>query len=130
MQFHLICPTFPCNVCTQIQVQAIDFILNHNNPKLYFHTAPKNRRGTGPAKITFAMLTIFRCFWRTYTCPILGHWYPCFGFLVTSPLGFKAKVGSALFAFAEANVLCIPLRSTFHPAPRTIGTNGVRNVRN
>ena len=26
-----------------------------------------------------------------------GHWYPCFGFLVTSPLGFKARVGSALF---------------------------------
>ena len=33
-----------------------------------------------------------------------GHWYPCFGFLVTSPLGFKARVGSALFAiFAEAD---------------------------
>ena len=27
------------------------------------------------------------------------HWYPCIGFLVTSPLGFKARVGSALFAF-------------------------------
>ena len=27
-----------------------------------------------------------------------GHWYPCFGFLVTSPMGFKARVGSALFA--------------------------------
>ena len=26
-----------------------------------------------------------------------GHWYPCFGLLVTSPLGFKARVGSALF---------------------------------
>ena len=25
-----------------------------------------------------------------------GHWYPCFGLLVTSPLGFKARVGSAL----------------------------------
>ena len=37
-----------------------------------------------------------------------GHWYPCFGFLVTSPLGFKARVGSALFAiFAEANVMYI-----------------------
>ena len=42
------------------------------------------------------------------TCPFLrgGHWYPCFGFLVTSPLGFKARVGSALFAFCggECNV--------------------------
>ena len=36
-----------------------------------------------------------------------GHWFPCFGFLVTSPLlGFKARVGSALFAFfAEANAM-------------------------
>ena len=44
------------------------------------------------------------------TCPFFwGHWYPCFGFLVTSPLGFKARVGSALFAiFAEANVMYIP----------------------
>ena len=35
-----------------------------------------------------------------------GHWYPCFGFLVTSPLGFKAGVGSALFPFCggECNV--------------------------
>ena len=38
-----------------------------------------------------------------------GHWYPCFGFLVTSLLGFKARVGSALFAiFAEVNVMYIP----------------------
>ena len=38
-----------------------------------------------------------------------GHWYPCFGFLVTSPLGFKARVGSALLAiFAEVNVMYIP----------------------
>ena len=27
-----------------------------------------------------------------------SHWYHCFGFLVTSPLGFKAKACSALFA--------------------------------
>ena len=35
-----------------------------------------------------------------------SHWYPCFGFLVTSLLGFKARVGSALFAFCggEYNV--------------------------
>ena len=26
-----------------------------------------------------------------------GHWYPYFGLLVTSPLGFKARVGSTLF---------------------------------
>ena len=34
-------------------------------------------------------------------CPgrsLSGHWYPCFGLLVTPSLGFKARVGSALFA--------------------------------
>ena len=36
-----------------------------------------------------------------------GHWYPCFGFLVTSPLGFKARVGY-LIRIAEANVMYIP----------------------
>ena len=30
-----------------------------------------------------------------------GYWYRCFGFLVTSPLGFKARVGSALFTFLQ-----------------------------
>ena len=34
-------------------------------------------------------------FWLTYLQVIFcDHWYPCFGFLVMSPLGFK--VGSAL----------------------------------
>ena len=33
---------------------------------------------------------------------------PCFGFLVMSPLGFKARVGSALFAFfVEVNLTFI-----------------------
>ena len=32
----------------------------------------------------------------TFTCLFSGNWYPCFGFLMTSPLGFKATVGSAL----------------------------------
>ena len=42
------------------------------------------------------------CFCPTHSHVLFwGHWYPCFGFLVTSPLGFKARVGSALFAFHE-----------------------------
>ena len=50
----------------------------------------------------------FKSFWRTHVL-FWGHWYPCFGFLVTSPLVFKARVGSALFAIsAEANVMYIP----------------------
>ena len=39
----------------------------------------------------------FGFFWRTWVLFLWGHWYPCFGLLVTSPLGFKARVGSALF---------------------------------
>ena len=30
-----------------------------------------------------------------------GHWYPYFGLLVTSSLGFKARVGSALFKLSR-----------------------------
>ena len=41
-----------------------------------------------------------------------GHWYPCFGFLVMSPLGFKARVGSALFTFCRGKCNVHPLRST------------------
>ena len=36
------------------------------------------------------------------------NWYPCFGFLVMPPLGFKAWVGSALFVLAEVNAMYIP----------------------
>ena len=35
--------------------------------------------------------------------PSVGHWYPCFGFLVKSPLGCRARVGSL-----EAYVLHVP----------------------
>ena len=42
------------------------------------------------------------------TCPFLeGHWYSCFGFL-----GFKARVGSALFAFCGGECNVHSLRST------------------
>ena len=33
---------------------------------------------------------------------------PYFGLLVTSPLGLKARVGSASYAFAEANEMYVP----------------------
>ena len=48
----------------------------------------------------------FLSFWRTHVL-LGGHWYPCFGFLVTSPLGFKARVGF-LIRIAEANVMYVP----------------------
>ena len=45
---------------------------------------------------------IFFCFFFLNFCwthvHLWGHWYPCFGLLMVSPLGFKARVGSALFA--------------------------------
>ena len=47
-----------------------------------------------------------KSFWRTHVL-FWGHWYPCFGFLVTSPLGFKARVGFCLiryFCGGECNV--------------------------
>ena len=45
-------------------------------------------------------------FWQTHTHVLFwGHWYSCFGFQVMSPLGFKAIVGSALFAFVEVNTM-------------------------
>ena len=40
-----------------------------------------------------------KLFGRTHSHVLFGgHWYPCFGFLVTSLLGFKARAASALFA--------------------------------
>ena len=45
---------------------------------------------------------------RTYVL-FWGHWYPCFGFLVTSPLGFQSQSGFCLIHhIAEANVMYIP----------------------
>ena len=53
-------------------------------------------------------------FCRTHTHVLFwGHWYPCFGFLVTSPLGFKARVGSVLFAFCRGECNVHSLRSTY-----------------
>ena len=49
-----------------------------------------------------------------------GHWYPCFGLLVTtSPLGFKARVGSTLFAFGGGlhNIHSLRFTSGATPLP-------------
>ena len=56
----------------------------------------------------FFFFFFLKFFCRTHSHVLFwGHWYPCFGFLVTSPLGFKARVGSALIRIAEANVMYI-----------------------
>ena len=46
----------------------------------------------------------FLKFCRTHVL-FWGHWYPCFGFLVMSPLGFRV---GCLIRIAEANVMYVP----------------------
>ena len=74
---------------------------------------------------TFFFFLKFFC--RTHSHVLFsGHWYPCFGFLVTSPLGFKARVGSALFAlrrrmyctFPEIHLWCYTLPTSWWTALR------------
>ena len=67
-----------------------------------------------------------KIFFRGHESFLWGHWYPYFGLLVTSPLGFKARVGSALFELSRGIcvTLCIPwdsplvwhLRTSWQPA--------------
>ena len=61
--------------------------------------------------------TFLKSFWRTHTL-FWGHWYLCFGFLVTSPLIFKARVGSvySLFCRDECNVHSLRPTSGATPA--------------
>ena len=49
------------------------------------------------------------------------HWYPYFGFLVTFPLGFKARVNSALIAFCRGKCNVHSTRSTSDATPADLG---------
>ena len=85
-------------------------VIDHSNlsqvPPLHYRIV--ERQGNVIPQIVLFFSFFFKVFGRHMSF-FWGHWYPCFGFLVTSPLGFKARVGSALYAiFAEANVTCIP----------------------
>ena len=51
-------------------------------------------------KVVVFFIYFFKVFGRHMSF-FWSHWYPCFGFLVTSPLGFIARV-------EEANVMYIP----------------------
>ena len=51
-----------------------------------------------------------------------GHWYPYFGLLVTSSLGFKARVGSALFELSGG----VPVM--LHVQCRTYSSRGVSEI--
>ena len=46
---------------------------------------------------SWVVKTFFKIFWGTQFL-LWGHWYPCFGLLVTSALGFKARVDHPLLA--------------------------------
>ena len=53
----------------------------------------------------------------------LGHWYPCFGLLVMSPLGFKARMGSLIHTWQRCMSYTFPdsplvqdLLTTWQPA--------------
>ena len=49
-----------------------------------------------------------------------GHWYPYFGLLVTSPLGFKARVGSALFELSRGMHVTLQIPSDSHLVRHTL----------
>ena len=68
-----------------------EYNLLHNLPCLDFPIKVKSH-----STMCFFLVFLFSSF--TDTCPFfLGHWYAYFWFLVTSLLGFKARVGSVLF---------------------------------
>ena len=64
----------------------------------WFYIAASKNSDKNSINCTRSYTTFLKKFWWIYVL-FWGHWYPCFGLLVTSPLGFKARVGSALFAF-------------------------------
>ena len=69
--------------------------------------------------ILFAITVVllYNCAYLTHTHALFwGHWYPCFGFLMTS-LGFNAVVGPDLFALVETNIMHIPPGSTSGATP-------------
>ena len=85
--------------CPQTQMSKTTVTTtNHNHYTLIFDMA-KN-----VTQIDFVSVILFfflKSFWRTHVI-FWGHWYPCFEFLV----GFKARVGSALFTFLLRQMLC------------------------
>ena len=57
-----------------------------------------SKGGVGPYETFFFFLIFFVAIHSR-----ILFWGPCFGFLVTSPLGFKTRMGSALFALWRRN---------------------------
>ena len=60
-----------------------------------------------PLGVTFCHWIFFFKNFGGHESFLWGHWYPCFKLLVMSPLGFKARVGSALFELSEG--VCVTL---------------------
>ena len=57
-------------------------------------------------RLVIELFFFFKCF-GGHESFFWGHWYPCFGLPVTSPLGFKARMGSALFELSRG--ICVTL---------------------
>ena len=63
---------------------------------------------------SFCFLCFLKIIFGGHKSFLWGRWYPCFGLLVTSPLGFKARVGSLIhtwqrhmcYMFPEIHLLC------------------------
>ena len=79
------------------------------------HLCPSSIRCTR----TYCKLNVIET-WYIFFVHLWGHWYtPVFGLLVTSPLGFKARVGSALFALGGGicDIRCLRFTSGVTPLP-------------
>ena len=61
--------------------------------------------------ITENTTNFFKNFFGGHDAFLWGHWYPCFGLLVMSPLGFKAE-WAALFTFGRGVHVTHSLRFT------------------
>ena len=67
---------------------------------------PTNRKSF---LLKFWSIQVFFICWTHSHVLFWEHWYPCFGFLVTSPLGFKARTrGICLICIVGANVMYVP----------------------
>ena len=71
---------------------------------------------------SYIIFYFFKIFWRTHVLS-WGYWYPCFGLVVISPLGFKARVGSLIHTCRRC-IICFPkihlLCNTWQPLADSI----------
>ena len=101
-----VCLSVRLSVCPSVclSVQTITFELFHIGWRLVWRYILTISRSSLSIKVIGSSSRS----WTDTCVPFGSHSYPCFGFLVMSPLGFKDSIGSALFTFEEVNVVFIP----------------------